>query len=64
MQRAGFGLVAHICIEIIGALIATWLLPWLGIPLGIGIIASIVAATIGAVRLLIVLRFFHRRGRW
>jgi uncharacterized membrane protein YeaQ/YmgE (transglycosylase-associated protein family) len=36
----------------------------LGIHLGAGIVPAIVAATIGAVVLLIILRFAYRKGRW
>jgi uncharacterized membrane protein YeaQ/YmgE (transglycosylase-associated protein family) len=60
----GFGVVGNIGIGVIGALIGTWLLPKLGVHLGSGIAAAIVAATIGAVLLLLVLGFALRRGRW
>ena len=63
VRGTGFGLVADICIGIIGALIGSWLLPHLGIHLGRGIIADIVSATIGAVVLLLVLWLVNRRGR-
>jgi uncharacterized membrane protein YeaQ/YmgE (transglycosylase-associated protein family) len=36
----------------------------LGIHLGTGIVAAIIAATIGAILLLLVLRLFYGRGRW
>ena len=64
VRGTGFGLIADICIGIVGALIGSWLLPQLGIHIGGGIISAIIVATIGAVLLLIVLRLFHRRGRW
>ena len=64
VQGSGFGVVADIGIGVIGALIASWLLPRLGIRLGTGLVAAIVNATIGALVLLLVLRLFHRRGRW
>jgi uncharacterized membrane protein YeaQ/YmgE (transglycosylase-associated protein family) len=64
LQGTGFGLIADICIGVIGALIGSWLLPRLGIHLGRGILPAIVAATIGAVILLLILRLFYRRGRW
>jgi uncharacterized membrane protein YeaQ/YmgE (transglycosylase-associated protein family) len=64
LQGTGFGLIADICIGVIGALIGSWLLPRLGIHLGHGILPAIVAATIGAVILLLILRLFFRRGRW
>ncbi|HEV3397238.1 MAG TPA: GlsB/YeaQ/YmgE family stress response membrane protein [Xanthobacteraceae bacterium] len=64
VRGTGFGIIADICIGIIGALIASWLFPRLGIHLGAGIIARIIAATIGAILLLIVLRLVRGRGRW
>jgi uncharacterized membrane protein YeaQ/YmgE (transglycosylase-associated protein family) len=60
----GFGLIADICIGIVGAFIASWVLPKLNIHLGAGILSSIAAATIGAVLLLLVLGLFRRRSRW
>jgi uncharacterized membrane protein YeaQ/YmgE (transglycosylase-associated protein family) len=56
MSGWGFGLVGNIGIGVIGAPIASWLLPKLGIRLGTGIAAEIVSATIGAMFLLLVLR--------
>jgi uncharacterized membrane protein YeaQ/YmgE (transglycosylase-associated protein family) len=41
VKGTGFGLVADLCIGIIGAFIRNWLLPRLGIHLGIGILASV-----------------------
>jgi uncharacterized membrane protein YeaQ/YmgE (transglycosylase-associated protein family) len=64
VRGTGFGLVADLCLGIIGAFIGDWLLPRLGIHLGSGILAAIIAATIGAVLLLVILRLVHRRGRW
>jgi uncharacterized membrane protein YeaQ/YmgE (transglycosylase-associated protein family) len=64
VRGTGFGIIADICIGIVGALIGTWLLPRLGIHIGSGFVSSVIVATIGAVLLLIVLRLFHRRGRW
>jgi uncharacterized membrane protein YeaQ/YmgE (transglycosylase-associated protein family) len=64
VRGTGYGIVADICIGIIGALIGSWLLPQLGIHLGAGIVSSIIAATIGAIILLIILRLVNRGGRW
>jgi uncharacterized membrane protein YeaQ/YmgE (transglycosylase-associated protein family) len=64
VRGTGFGLVADLCIGIIGALIGSWLLPQLGVHLGAGIVAAIVSATIGAILLLVILRFVRGRGRW
>jgi uncharacterized membrane protein YeaQ/YmgE (transglycosylase-associated protein family) len=64
VRGTGFGIVADICIGIIGALIGSWLLPRLGIHLGAGIVAAIISATIGALLLLVILRLVRTRGRW
>ena len=49
VRGAGFGLIGNIVIGIIGALVASWLLPRLGVNLGNSAIRDIVNATIGAV---------------
>ena len=65
VQGTGFGLVGDIIIEIVGAFIASWLFPQVGIQLlGTGIVAAIIAATIGAVLLLVIVRLVRRGGRW
>jgi uncharacterized membrane protein YeaQ/YmgE (transglycosylase-associated protein family) len=64
VRGTGYGIVADICIGIIGALIGSWLLPQIGIHLGAGIISSIIVATIGAIILLVILRLVNRGGRW
>jgi uncharacterized membrane protein YeaQ/YmgE (transglycosylase-associated protein family) len=46
VQGAGFGIIGHLMIGIVGAFIGSWLLPKLGIHLGVGIIRAIVNATI------------------
>jgi uncharacterized membrane protein YeaQ/YmgE (transglycosylase-associated protein family) len=64
VQGTGYGLIGDIVIGIIGAFIASYLFPSLGIHLGVGIVGEIVAATIGAVILLVVMRLVRRGGRW
>jgi uncharacterized membrane protein YeaQ/YmgE (transglycosylase-associated protein family) len=64
VQGTGFGIIADICIGIVGALIASWLFPALHISLGGGIVAEIIAAAIGAIILLIIIRLVNRGGRW
>ena len=64
VRGTGFGLVADLCIGVVGALIGNWLLPRLGIHLGVGIVSAIISATVGAVILLIILRLIRGRGRW
>ena len=64
VQGTGFGLVGDIAIGIVGAFIAAWLFPTLGLRLGGGIIATIIAATIGAIILLVIVRLIKRGGRW
>lgn len=56
----GFGLIGNIVIGILGALIATWLFPRLGVSLGMGIVSAIISATLGAVILLVVVGVIRR----
>ena len=56
----GFGLVGNIIVGIVGALIASFLLPRLGILIGGGILGAIINATIGAVILLAIIGFVKR----
>ena len=60
VRGAGFGLIGNIVIGIIGALLATWLLPQLGVHLGAGWIREIVNATIGGVIILVILSLIRR----
>jgi uncharacterized membrane protein YeaQ/YmgE (transglycosylase-associated protein family) len=52
VKGCGFGLIGNIVIGIIGAIIAGWLLPRIGLTIGGGIIAEIIDAFIGAAILL------------
>ncbi len=57
----GFGLLGNIVVGIVGALIAGWLFPKLGISIGGGtLIRNIVHATLGAVILLVVVGLIRR----
>jgi uncharacterized membrane protein YeaQ/YmgE (transglycosylase-associated protein family) len=58
VQGTGFGLVGDIVVGILGALLAYWLFPLLGITLtlGGGIIGAIIMAFIGAVILLVIVK--------
>src|SRR5581483_2433032 len=62
VQGTGFGLVGDIVVGILGALIAAWLFPALGIALTIGggLLGSIILAFIGAVILLVVVRLIKQ----
>jgi uncharacterized membrane protein YeaQ/YmgE (transglycosylase-associated protein family) len=55
-QGTGFGLLGDILIGIFGALIASALSPSLGLHGDGGILAAIIAATLGAVILLLIVR--------
>jgi uncharacterized membrane protein YeaQ/YmgE (transglycosylase-associated protein family) len=56
----GFGLVGNIVVGIVGALVAGWLLPKLGLFTGSGVLGEIISATIGAVVLLILIGFVRK----
>ena len=52
MRGRGLGVVGNIVVGIVGALIASWLLPRFGVVIGGGLIGSVLHAFIGAVVLL------------
>jgi uncharacterized membrane protein YeaQ/YmgE (transglycosylase-associated protein family) len=60
----GLGLVGNLVVGVIGAFLATWLLPRLGVAFSVGnpMVTAILYATIGAVVLLLVVGLV-RRGR-
>ncbi len=62
VQGTGFGLVGDIVVGILGALIAGFLFPRLGIALtlGGGLLGSIILAFIGAVILLVIVRLIKQ----
>jgi uncharacterized membrane protein YeaQ/YmgE (transglycosylase-associated protein family) len=62
VQGTGFGLVGDVVVGILGALIAYWLFPILGITLtlGGGVLGAIIMAFIGAVILLVVVRLIKQ----
>ena len=60
VRGAGFGLLGNVVIGIIGALLASWLLPQLGVHLGAGWVRDIINATIGAVIILVILSLIKR----
>ena len=60
VRGAGFGVLGNIVIGIIGALLASWLLPQLGVHLGAGWVRDIINATIGAVIILVILSLIRR----
>ena len=60
VRGARFGMIGNIVVGIIGALLATWLLPQLGVHLGAGWLREIVNATIGGVIILVILSLIRR----
>lgn len=61
----GFGVVGNIIVGIVGAFLAGWLLPQLGVTFNLGhwLITSIVYALIGAVILLLLIGFLRKATR-
>jgi len=59
MKGGSFGLIGNVIVGIIGAAIAGFLLPRIGVVIGGGIIAAIANAVIGACILLFVLRLIR-----
>lgn len=62
VKGAGLGLVGNIVVGILGAFVASWLFPRLGVSLGTdsALLTSIVTATIGGVIVLIILSLIRR----
>jgi len=60
VRGIGFGLLGNIVVGIVGAFVANWLLPRLGIVIGGGTISAIINATIGAVILLVIIGLIRR----
>src|SRR5580704_5641022 len=62
VRGAGFRLLGDLVVGIVGAFIASWLFPRLGIHLGTGIISAILYSALGAIILLLVVRLIRGRG--
>ncbi len=62
VQGSGFGLVGDLVIGIVGAVIAGWLLPRLGVTSIVRqpFVDNVIFAAIGAIILLVVLRLIRR----
>ena len=63
VRGAGFGLLGDLVVGIVGAFIASWLFPRLGISLGSSILSAVVFSALGAIILLLVVRLVRGRGR-
>lgn len=62
VKGAGLGLLGNILVGIVGAILASWLLPQLGLGFSVGnaLLTSILYATIGAVIILVILSLVRR----
>ena len=60
VHGAGFGLIGNMVVGIIGALVASWVLPQLHVELATGTLRSILDATVGAVIVLVILSLIKR----
>ena len=60
MKGTGFGLIGDIVIGILGAVVAGFLFPRLGLHIGNPIVGDIVGAVVGACLLLLVARLIRR----
>lgn len=65
VRGTGFGLIGDIVIGIVGAFLASWLFPKLGINIATtSLVREILYATLGAIILLLVIRLVRGGGRW
>ena len=60
VKGVGFGLIGNIVVGIVGAFIAAWLLPRIGIVIGSGMSCRDHHATIGAVIVLVIIGLIKR----
>ncbi len=60
VKGGGYGLVGDIVVGIIGAVVAGFLFPKLGINLGAGIVGAIISAAIGAIIILVIVKLLKR----
>ena len=60
VRGGGFGLIGDIVVGIIGAVVAGYLLPRLGVSLGSGFVAAVLSAAIGAIVVLVVIKLIKR----
>jgi uncharacterized membrane protein YeaQ/YmgE (transglycosylase-associated protein family) len=59
MKGGGFGLLGDLIVGVIGALLGGFLFGLLGI-MAVGLLGSLITATVGAIVLIALLRFFKR----
>lgn len=60
VRGGGMGFLTNMAVGVVGAFIASLVLPGLGLSIGGGILAAVLHATFGAVLLLILLRLVRR----
>ncbi len=60
VKGGGFGLVGDLVVGVIGAFLGGFLFSSFGVSRGGGLIGSILVATVGAVVLLVIVRFLKR----
>ena len=60
VRGGGFGFLVNAVVGIVGAAIAGYVLPHLGVAVGVGLVGELIRATIGAVILLVVLSLVPR----
>ncbi len=60
MRGGGFGLIGNIIVGFVGAFVAGWLLPRLGIYIGGTYVAEVINAAIGAIIVLFVVGLLKR----
>ena len=62
VRGGGYCLIGDLIVGVVGAVIAGWLFPKLGISINIGgvIVSQIISAAIGAIILLLVIRLIRR----
>jgi uncharacterized membrane protein YeaQ/YmgE (transglycosylase-associated protein family) len=60
VKGSGSGLLVDIVVGIAGAFLAGWLLPVIGVPIPAGFVGAFIAAVIGSVLLLLIIKLMRK----
>ena len=60
VRGGGFGLVGNVILGIGGAILASWVLPMIGLNFGGGFFGALISAMIGAAAVLVIIRMIKK----
>lgn len=60
VRGGGFGFIGNVILGIGGAIVASWVLPLIGLRFGSGFFGSVISAMIGAALVLVIIRMIKK----